>query len=374
MTLKNKSSRLADKLFPETEDDRSLDILNIPPEKRRLNTETYDFTVSTLLDYWKNEHIVIPQFQRGYVWNRAQASRLIESLIINCPIPVIYLSQNSDETLAVIDGNQRLNSILLFLNNEFPLIGLTAYPELEGFKFSELDPRIQRHIINRTVRCIVILKDTHPQIKFDVFERLNTGSVKLTAHELRHGIHSGTLMDKLDIMGKYPLFRELTLNKNDKRMKSEELVLRFLAFKENWRSYIKPLVGFLNSYSEANRNLNEDLLVELEADFYKTLDSASILLGNFSFKTYEPNLKGSKFNAALYDAQMVAIYEMNLSADDWRKIDQKQFIMQNHDFINQDGFSKYISSGTTDKASVINRITEYQQFLLNTYKNALQKN
>jgi hypothetical protein len=373
MSQKNKSSKLADQLFPETEDERSLDILTIPPDKRRLNTETYDFTVSTLLDYLKNEHIVIPQFQRGYVWNRAQASRLIESLIINCPIPVIYLSQNSDETLSVIDGNQRLNSIHLFLLNEFPLLGLTAYPEIEGFKFSELDPRIQRHIINRTVRCIVILKDTHPQIKFDVFERLNTGSVKLTAHELRHGIHSGPFMDKLETMGKNPLFRELTLNKSDKRMKADELALRFLAFRDNWRSYTKPLVSFLNAFSENNRFKNGSDLIDLEADFYRTLDSVHKLLGPFSFKTYESNLKGAKFNAALYDAQMVAVYELNLSIEDISKIDSKKFIIDNQAFINKEGFLKYISSGTTDKQSVLNRINEYKAFLLETFNNALQK-
>ena len=143
--MANKSSNLADKLFPELPLSEN-EILNIPPEKRKLITETYDFAVSTINDYIDNEHMLIPQFQRGYVWNRSQASRLIESLIIQCPIPVIFLAQNSDETLSVIDGNQRLNSINLFLKEDFSLQGLTAYPELEGYKFSELDPRFQRHM------------------------------------------------------------------------------------------------------------------------------------------------------------------------------------------------------------------------------------
>ena len=114
----NNFSVLADKLFPYIKAEQ-VDILNIPAEERRLRTETYDFTVSTLVDYLRQGHITIPSFQRGYVWNKTQASRLIESLVINCPIPVIYLSQNSDESLSVIDGNQRINSIKLFLNNEY---------------------------------------------------------------------------------------------------------------------------------------------------------------------------------------------------------------------------------------------------------------
>ena len=366
MIQKNKSSRLADKLFPEIEE-MNLDILNIPPEKRRLNTETYDFTVSTLIDYLDHDHIIIPDFQRGYVWNRAQASRLIESLIINCPIPVVFLSQNPDETLAVIDGNQRLNSIKLFLSNDFELRGLTAYPELEGFKFTELDPRFQRHIQNRTIRCIVILKDTHPQIKFDVFERLNTGSVKLNSHELRHGIHSGPFMELLEKLGNDKTFRELTLNKTDKRMKSDELVLRFLSLSDNWRNYTKPMVAFLNNFSEINRNANESILNEFEHDFKKTLGNVNLALHRYAFKTYDSSLKNAKFNAALYDAQMIAFFEINPSEEEIQALSTKDFIKKNQRFVESENFNKLISAGTTDKNSVIGRINEYKEFLKNFF-------
>jgi len=362
MTERNKSSKLADKLFPEVKE-LNLDVLNIPPEKRRLNTETYDFTVSTLVEYLKNGHILIPEFQRGYVWNRAQASRLIESLIINCPIPVIFLSQNPDETLAVIDGNQRLNSINLFLSDNFELRGLTAYPEIEGYKFTDLDPRFQRHIQNRTIRCIVILKDTHPQIKFDVFERLNTGSVKLNSHELRHGIHSGPFMELLEKLGDNKLFRELTLNKTDKRMKSDELALRFLSLSENWRTYSKPLVTFLNNFSEANRNSSPDRLKVLEKEFTTTLKQVNLALDKFSFKTYDENLKNAKFNAALFDAQMISFYELNPSDEKISELTKKNIRIKNQEFINSEDFNKLISSGTTDKNSVIGRITDYKLFL-----------
>lgn len=358
----NNSSQLADRLFPDTHNEE-IDILNIPPEKRRLNTETYDFTVSTLNDYVKSNHIIIPQFQRGYVWNKAQASRLIESLIINCPIPVIYLCQNPDETLSVIDGNQRINSISLFLNDEYDLKGLSAYPELEGFKYSNLDPRFQRHILNRTIRCIVILKDTHPQIKFDVFERLNTGSVKLTSHELRHGMNTGTLMTIVEELAKNSLFRELTLTKTDKRMKADELIVRFFAFVANWRNYIKPLVAFLNTYCEINRYAKEDYQEKMRTDFNRTLNTVSVLLEKMAFKTYDDSYKNAKFNAALFDAQMITFYELNLSDDQIDKLCNKNFIESNRNFISDEKFYKYIASGTTDKNSVINRINEYRQFV-----------
>ena len=163
MSTAKSSSSLADLLFPGTKDQQDFadGILSIPPEQRKLHTETYDFAVDTIVERIEAGTIFIPDFQRRYVWNDAQASRLVESLIIQCPVPVIYLNQEPDENLSVIDGNQRLTSIRRFIRNEFALKGLTAYPELEGNRYHELDPRFQRHIFNRTLRCIVILKDTH---------------------------------------------------------------------------------------------------------------------------------------------------------------------------------------------------------------------
>jgi uncharacterized protein with ParB-like and HNH nuclease domain len=199
-------------LFPvratRAEDDEG--ILNVPLNERRLQTETYDFTIATIENLLRESKIVVPEFQRRYVWNRSQASRLIESLIIQCPIPVIYLDQEDDGTLKAIDGNQRLWAIRLFLENNFKLTGLKAFPDLNGFLFRQHDPRFQVHIHNRTIRCITILKETHPQIKFDVFERLNTGAVQLTPQELRHGLYHGRLMEQLDELGEYEPWQRLS--------------------------------------------------------------------------------------------------------------------------------------------------------------------
>jgi hypothetical protein len=142
---------LADRLFPITRptDGEDVELSNIPPEQRRLHTETADLTVSSLHQYMTNGKIEIPEFQRGYVWTRTQASRLIESLLIQCPIPVIYFSQGQDNKLVVIDGNQRLLSIKLFINDALELQGRTTYPELNGYTWSNLDPRFRDHVNNR---------------------------------------------------------------------------------------------------------------------------------------------------------------------------------------------------------------------------------
>lgn len=360
--MDNKSTILANRIFPDN-NEFEVEVLNIPAEKRKLITETYDFTVSTINEYINNEHIVIPNFQRAYVWNRAQASRLIESLIIQCPIPVIYLSQNSDETLSVIDGNQRLTSISLYLNNEFPLSGLVTYPELDGLTFNELDPRFQRHIINRTIRCIAILKETHPQIKFDVFERLNTGSVRLNPQELRHGIYNGTLMTKVEKLANGSLFKKLTSTTNDNRMKGDELVLRYFALLEKLGGYEKPMSVFLNKYADENRFMAEGKVAELANNFDSNLNKCHFLYGDFAFKTFDENRKRSKANTALYEAQMISMNSVNPSLEQIDAVNKEEIIDRLENLLRNDDFYNTITKATTDKNVVNKRISDYTDFL-----------
>ncbi|MCD7973372.1 MAG: DUF262 domain-containing protein [Candidatus Azobacteroides sp.] len=360
--MNNKSTLLANKLFPE-EENYEYEVYDIPPEKRKLITETYDFTVSTIQEYIKNGHITIPNFQRGYVWNRVQASRLIESLIIQCPIPVIYLSQNANETLSVIDGNQRLTSINLFINNEFPLTGLATYPELEGLTYEELDPRFQRHIINRTIRCIAILKDTHPQIKFDVFERLNTGSVKLNSQELRHGVYTSRLITKIGELASKSLFRKLTSTTNDKRMKGDEMILRYFTLLERLDNYEKPMSVFLNKYAEDNRNMPQEKIEELAENFIQNLNKCHLLYGEYAFKTFDESRKRTKSNTALFDAQMLSMNNLNPSLEQLETINKDLVINKLLELFQQEEFYNTLTKGTTDKRVVWKRIEDYTSFL-----------
>jgi uncharacterized protein with ParB-like and HNH nuclease domain len=308
MATAEETKKLADQLFPKAKDEDELEVKNIPPQQRRLHTETADYTVSTLFSLMIDQKLKIPDFQRGYVWNRSQASRLIESLIIQCPIPVVYLSQEPNGDLIVIDGQQRLSSIKYFLSDAIALQGLTTYPELNDYIATELDPRILDHIKNRTIRCITILKDTHPQIKYDVFERLNTGSVKLNAHELRNGLNQGSLMLKVNSLAGAKDFKAVTSTKKDSRMKAAELVLRFFAFKANRLTYEKPLSSFLDNFAYSNRNAAAGEINKLEADFLQAKDLCLLYFGADAFKMYNPELQRfGGFNSAIYDSQMLGI-------------------------------------------------------------------
>jgi hypothetical protein len=172
--------------------------LDLTGDERRLVTQPYDFSVSSLVDDIDAGRLLLRmEYQRSYVWDDAKASRLIESLLLNVPIPVCYFAENEDGTLEVVDGQQRLQSIWRFISaqasgeDRLTLRGTTVLDELNGLQFAQLAQRDQRRIKNRTIRCIVITEDSHPDIKFDVFERLNTGAVRLSDQELRNSIYRG---------------------------------------------------------------------------------------------------------------------------------------------------------------------------------------
>ncbi len=349
--------KLADRLFPVAASGDETELRNIPPEQRRLHTESADLTVSSLHQYMTHGKIEVPEFQRGYVWNRNQASRLIESLVIQCPIPVVYFSQGSDNKLIVIDGNQRLLSIKLFLNDAYELQGLTTYPELNGYSWSRLDPRFRDHINNRTLRCITILKDTHPQIKFDVFERLNTGSVKLNAQELRHGINHGRLMTELDELAKYDKWKSAVGIRSDKRMKGAELILRYFAFRNDRASYEKPLSSFLDAYSSKTRLLSSDEVVELSRDFMSVMDRVDFALGRLAFRLYGDDLKNvTPFNSALYDAEMIGFAETKnekILSNRYDQVDMQRYVSK---LFHNDRFVGSVRQATSDEQSVRARL------------------
>lgn len=365
--IKATANELADLLFPEQEyDDFAENIIDIPPEQRKLYTESSDFTVETLVSKLKNNSIYIPDFQRKYVWSDIQASKLIESLIIQCPIPVIYLNQEKDETYSVIDGNQRVTSLKRYLSDEFQLKGLTAYSELEGLSFSQLDPRFQRHINNRTIRCISISRETHPQVKFDVFERLNSGSVKLNKQELRHGLYYGVLIKSAkNLVIKTEITKYvLAIDNKNKRMKAEEFILRFWTLSQNFENYKGSLAASINNYIENNNNSKE--IDELERVFKETFKLVINSFGDFSFLTIEKddsgNLRKGKFNAALYDALMVGFYKNHVDKKLITSNEKSENIEKLYHLFETDPiFVKHISQATGNKNSIKYRIEAIQK-------------
>ncbi len=261
------------------------------------NLEKADRSLSELKRWFDDGDLIIdPEWQRNYVWNNKQASKLIESFLLNIPIPVVYFARTSDERYEVIDGYQRLNSIFMFLDNKLKLNGLDFHTEHNGRYYKDIESHVQRKIRNSTLRSFELGSSSSSDLHFIVFERLNTGGTKLNEMEIRNCIFRGTLND---------LIKELSENKDfitcvnqktlSKRMDDRNLVLRFLAFYERTHyKYNGGLKKFLNEFFETYRNPPDGKLEEYKSIFEKCMKASLTVFGDRGFRLKALNLKGSQ--------------------------------------------------------------------------------
>ncbi len=294
-----------------SDDTEGHDWSGVAPPDRKLIAHPVDLAVSDLVAQISSDDLHLnPVYQRRYVWDDRKASKLIESLLINVPIPVCYLAEESDGTRSTIDGQQRLRSLHRYISNEFSLRGLDVLSELNGSRFHQLSDRQQRLIRTRTIRCIVITAESHPDIRFDVFERLNTGSVALKAQELRNSMYRGSFNDLLHELANDPCFRSCLGNRPDKRMNFEELALRFFALNDGLLGYAPSFKAFLNRFMRAKSNAAADEIDGMRQLFVKTAARVHAVYGDNSFRRAYRNQRGGverapAVNSALYDAIML---------------------------------------------------------------------
>ncbi|HBA37188.1 MAG TPA: DUF262 domain-containing protein, partial [Firmicutes bacterium] len=163
---------------------------------RKLHTSKQDKAIVDLYRMMKEYEITLsPSFQRQYVWSTQSASKFIESLLINIPIPTIFVSANEEGVWDVVDGQQRLTAIKKFYDNELELSGLDTLVELNKCTFRDLNDKMKKTLNNRTLSVVIIDNDSSEEIKFDIFMRINQGSAKLNEQELRNCIYRGSFMD-----------------------------------------------------------------------------------------------------------------------------------------------------------------------------------
>lgn len=266
-------------------------LIEIPPEKRRVYADKSDRSIYELFRKFQRGDLVLdPEFQRRYVWDDRKASLLIESILLEVPIPVIYLAEEQDGKFIVIDGQQRLRSFFRFLNNEFKLRGLSVLSELNGKYFKDLDKEKQRKIEDTTLRVIEIRKESHPDVKFEIFGRLNVGAVKLNDQELRNCIYRGKYNDLIKELAENRDFLFLLgLKEPHKRMYDRELVLHFLAFyNQTYLKYKPPMKQFLNKEMENNRNISYEKIKELRQVFKETVSLVKSVFGDKAFRRFIP--------------------------------------------------------------------------------------
>lgn len=275
--------------------------------ERKLVTQPYDYSIRQLVNEIVNGGIRLDvEYQRNYVWDEGKASRLIESLLLNVPIPVVYIAEDDDFSFEVIDGLQRLTTLKRYLGNDFPLTGVTVLSEIKGKYFDDLTPKDQRRLSNRTIRCIAITMDSHPDIKFDVFERLNTNVAVLTSQEIRNCVYRGNFNESVKRLGEYEPLNHLVGSSGRRRMVPAELVLRFFALKDGLSDYRPPLNQYINQYMRKRRH--EGLSQQESALFEGCVDTALSTFGSRAFQVPDRNgIRHNTVHKALFDAVMICL-------------------------------------------------------------------
>lgn len=273
-----------------------------------------DYDVDGLVKRLKRGDIFIPPFQRDFVWNQAEASRLIESLLLGLPVPGVFLAKEGDSNkLSVIDGQQRLKSLLFFYEGFFnPKEGDTrkrvfrlknVQNKFEGKTYKELEDEDRIKLDDSIIHATIIKQESPDNDNtsiYHVFERLNTGGRKLTPQEIRSAIYIGKLNTLISKLNDYPSWRELFGKKNN-RLKDQEMILRFLAMYTSLDNYSKPLKDFLNKFNGKYRNPTDEELERLSNIFKKTTD---LILDQFGKSAFRPD---RVFNASAFEVLMVGI-------------------------------------------------------------------
>jgi hypothetical protein len=339
--------------------DEQREALSVEPDERKLITQPYDLGVRAIREDIRSGRINLDiAYQRKYVWDLGKASRLIESLLLNVPIPVCYFAEDEEGVYEVIDGLQRLTAIKRFLDGNFAISGASVLSELNGSKFEDLSPKDQRRLEGRTIRCIVITADSHPDIKFDVFERLNTGAMSLTAQELRNLVYRGPFNDSIKELINEHAFTRLLGNTTNKRMGHEELVLRYFAVRNGIEGYQPPLRQLLNVTMRDHR---KTAVTDIErAEFIKVCEVVQQAFGDRPFQS-----QGSQnpVNKALFDAIMVSVAYCNHDELLAKSVEAKTAFdaLEEHE-----QFKLSIGRATADRSRLLHRVAAVTSALLET--------
>ena len=303
--------------FGDKADDEEVPSPEIPKEVRKLRTQAYDKSVSDIIRSIRDGDLMLdPDYQRNYVWDNKKASLLVESILLNVPIPVIYVSEDEESKWSVVDGLQRLYSLYRFFSNEFRLIGLEVLTELKGLTYLKLNPKASRILNNGILRIIVILQESHPEIKYDIFQRLNQSPIKLTEQELRNCVYRGSFINMLkDLRSNKKFLKCVGFKGPQKRFLDAELILRYFALADSFNSetgevtgYLSKMKTFLNSYIEKHKLATPKEITQFEKRFEDTIDKVHFVFGKQAFRRVVDTAgnKDALLNRALMDVIMVS--------------------------------------------------------------------
>lgn len=333
---------------------------------KTLNLYPIDYPFETLITRVESKKLILdPDFQRKYKWDKdgnERASKFIESCLMRIPLPACYFVENNDNSQEVIDGVQRITTIVNFYNDEFALEGLSVFKELEGKKFSEIGD-LKSDFETTTIRCIILRKDNPKEIVNEIFARLNQGAVELTPQEIRHAVYPGQFNSLLIELAEEPIIKSFKTTDNSTTQKdgreAEEMILRFFALNNNLDDYGNKLTKYLDKHMESKHTSTEEEISSMKELFKNTLKRVINVFGNDDvFKILGRSQQ--RQSLAIYDLVM---YIFSQLTDDYVESNKIKILAKFKELCENEEFNKTLSGGVQQKYSITKRRELFKQKL-----------
>lgn len=374
----------SDEIYSETETD--IEDVEVDEGESHAEEEPVRFNVTSfgwepdvegLVKRIERGEIVVPKFQRKFVWQGPERSRFVESLILGLPVPTVFLAKDSfTGKMNIVDGQQRLITLQKYFNGEFALSGKTIQEDLRGRYFSRkvakgkrqsvLEEADQISLSDAIIRAIVIHPDPavddtefgaeYNKAVIQIFSRLNTSGKPLQAQEVRSCVFHGALNVCLHHMNQVESWRDV-FGPEHGRLKDKEALLRYIALMRNGEKYSSPMPRFLDAFMQEHRNITEAESTKLLSNFERAMKLIVAAKGAAFFK------RGGTFLLSRFDAIIVAVTEIlsknaNVTADALRvQIDQ----LLNDD--SENGYRWSVDEFVNDTNRVTARLSRARYYL-----------
>lgn len=340
------------------------------PSKIKVRPQT--ITIDAIIKRLEHNEINLStKFQRKEgLWSDVQQSRLIESILIRFPLPVFYFDGSDPNAWLVIDGLQRLSSLKRFIyTKELKLTGL-EFLKLERKGWDDLDRPLKRQINETQLQCYVIEEGTEENVKFNMFKRINTGGLVLSAQEIRHAMHQGIPADFVKELAELPAFLRATNKKiSVDRMLDRDFINRFLSFYlydyEKDYTYNDELDSFMNRTMKKLGSMTASQREEIKTQFIKAMQLAHDIFGTSAFcKT--PKLK--RINKALFEVISSSFAKLSLLQAGIIKGKKIVFKELFYEAVEKNRFKNSLTSDTGGKSNVVLRHNVFKDIIQQTLK------
>lgn len=332
-----------------------------------INILTKQMSLDTLIKRMREGEVdLAPDFQRAEVWKPIAKSRLIESLLIRIPLPGFYMDATDEDKWLVVDGLQRLSTIRDFvIKKTMHLQDLEFLSQFHGLTFDQLPRNYQRRIEETQVTVYQIEKGTPTEVKFNIFKRINTGGLPLSAQEIRHALNQGPVTSYLKRLVVSQEFQTATdQGVSDKRMAARECVLRFLAFtlippekytSDNFDDFLSKTMATMNNMKDSQRE-------DLAKRFLRAVKWSNLIFSKSAFR--KPG--GSHpVNKALFEVWTVAMDKQTDDKLEQLKVNRESVTQRVQSKIMNDlEFLNAISQGTGDIAKIRLRFSRFHKIIM----------